>query len=291
MKLLLINLLLLLAIIIQSQNSDLKQTYRIVEEYSVCSNCSEDIKNYIDQRINNLLIDINDSIVACFELDSLSRINKIEVHKSNNTELNSIIHEAIKSSQNWIPAFNRGKPTTTIICFRITFQKMNGEMKSQNFGLPSITFDDFTSVRMERFYGEYFKSNSTEKISHLNISGINHYTTFKFEKYKNKGLHKSQHFKTKKLTINDSSEKITWTLFVPKFRIYGTNEYGQGKVSQIENVPINHEIILLISKNEGDKVFISLEKFIYTGQKLYNPKFKEYTFGELNSKIETYLKK
>ena len=291
MKLLLINLLLLIAINIQSQNSDSKQTYRVVEEYPVCSNCSDDIKSFIDQRINNLTIDVNDTIVACFELDSLARINKIEIHKSNNTELNSIIHEAIQSSPNWIAAFDRGKPTTVNICFGITFQKNNGKFKSQNFNLPSTDIDDFTSVRMERHYWEYFKSNSNERISHLDISKINGYATFKFDKYKNKGLHKSQHFKTKKLTINDSGEKISWILFVPKFKIYGTNKYGQGKTLQIENVPVNHEVVLFITKNEGDKVFISLEKFIYSGQKLYNPKFKEYTFSELNSKIETYLKK
>lgn len=291
MKLLLINILLIITINLQSQNPDSKQNIRVVSDYPVCSNCSDHIKNYIDQKINSLTIDIYDTIIACFELDSLARINEIKVHKSNSTELNSIISKGIQSSPDWIPAFDYGKPTTVNICFGITFQKKNDEYKSQIFNLPSTDIDDFTSVRMERYYWEYFKNNSNEKISHLNISGIYHYTTSKFEKYKNKGLHKSKHFKTKKLTINDSAEKITWTLFVPKFRIYGTNEYGQSKTSQIENVPVNHEIILLIAKNEGDKVFISLDKFIYDGQRLYNPKFKEYTFRELNSKIEKYLKK
>lgn len=290
MKLHLIILLLLIAINLQSQNSDSKQTFRVVEEYPECLDCSDDIKSIIDQRINNLIIDVNDTIFACFELDSLARINNIEIHKSDNIDLNKIINKAIKSSQNWIPAFNRGNPTTVNLCFGIVFQKMNGVFTSQNFGLPSTDIDNFTSARMERFYWKYFKSNSNEKISHLNISRINHYTIFKFEKYKNKGLHKSQHFKTKKLKINDSSEKMTWTIFVPKFKIYGTNENGQSKASQIENVPINHEIILLVIKNQGDKILISLDKFIYNGQKLYNPKFKEYTFSELNSKIETYIK-
>lgn len=291
MKLLLINILLIITINLQSQNPESKQNIRVVTDYPVCSNCSDHIKNYIDQKINSLTIDISDTIIACFELDSLARINEIEVHKSNSTELNSIIRKAIQSSPDWIPAFDMLRPTNVNICFGITFRKNNGKYKSENFNLPSTDIDDFTSVRMERYYWKYFKSNSKEIISHLDILKINGYTTFKFDNYKNKGLHKSQHFKTKKLTISDSGEKISWVLFVPKFKIYGTNKYGQGKALQIDNVPVNHEIVLFIAKNEGSKVLISLEKFIYNGQKLYNPKFKEYTFEQLNSKIETYLKK
>jgi hypothetical protein len=291
MKILLINLLILITINIQSQNSELKEKFKVVTDYPVCLNCSDHIKNYIDQKINNLRINNPDTVVACFELDSLARISKIEIHKSSNTKLNNIISAAIQSSADWVPAFNIGKPTTVNICFGIIFKKNNGKYTSENFNLPSTDIDDFTSVRMERYYWKYFNSNSNERISHLDISKINGYTTLKADNYKNKGLHKSQHFKTKKLTINEPGEKISWILFVPKFKIYGTNKYGQGKALQIENVPVNHEIVLFIAKNEGNKVFISLEKFIYTGQKLYNPKFKEYTFSQLNSEIETYLKK
>lgn len=290
MKLLLINLILIIAINLQSQNSDSKQTFRMVEEYPICLNCSDNIKRFIDQRIHNLKIDINDTIVVCFELDSLTKIKNIETQRSKDTALDNIIHDAIKSTKDWIPAFNRGKPTTINICFGITFEKNNNEYKSKNFNLPSTDIDDFTSVRMERFYWEYFKSNSGERISHIDNSRISGYVTSTFDEYRNKGLYKSQHFKTKKLIINDSGEKIIWTLFIPKFKIYGTNEYVHDRTLQIENVPVNHEIILFIIKNEGNKVYISFDKFIYTGQKSFNPDFREYTFSDLNNKIESYLK-
>ena len=52
-----------------------------------------------------------------------TKIKNIEIQKSKDTVLDKIIHDAIKSTKDWIPAFNRGKPTTVNICFGITFEK------------------------------------------------------------------------------------------------------------------------------------------------------------------------
>ena len=112
-----------------------------------------------------------------------------------------------------------------------------------------------------------------------------------FEGYKNKGLNKSIHFRTKKLKINDSDENLLWMVYVPKFEIFGSNMYGNFKADEIENMPVDHEIVLVVAKIQENRVLISFDDFKYAGQKNYNPNYIEYTFEALSNKIENFLNK
>ena len=281
-------LLILFATTLQSQHSDSKSNIRIIEEYPLCCNCSVNIKNFIDQQFTNSTIDVRDTIICCFKIDSLTNISNVEIKNTNNAELMDIVSRAIYSPTTWMPAFNRGIPTTCTTCFKINFKKNGGRIETQNFGLPSEDFDGFMKAKMEKYYLRYFKESSAEKISHLNINKVNFYAISNFHRYREQRLTESIHLKTSNITIKNSGTEMTWTIFIPKFKIFSTSALSNNENFRIENVPVEHEIILLILKKEGNQVLISIEKIEYNGQKTYAPVFNEYTFDELQQKIMTY---
>jgi hypothetical protein len=218
----------------------------------------------------------------------LANISNVEIKNTNNAELNDIIRRAIYSTTIWMPAFIRGIPTTCTICFKIIFQKNGGRIETHNLGLPSEDFDGFMRAKMEKYYLRYFKESSTEKISHLDISKVNSYAISNFHRYKEQRLTESIHFKTSNITIKNSGTEMIWTILIPKFKIFSTSALSNKENFRIENVPVEHEIILLVLKKEGNQVLISIEKIENNGQKTYVPFFKEYTFDELQQKLVTY---
>lgn len=291
MKFVVTFLCLLCTIALQSQNRDVHIILDTVEELPVCSDCSRQIKEYIDQHLQVPVINERDTIICSFTIDSLARIRNIEVQNTPDAPFVEVITAAVSASTEWMPAFNRGMPVSCTLYFKLSFRKNGDRIETNEINLPGMEPDKFTNHRMEKNYLRYFEENSGEKISHLDAANIVSYALSNFHRFKEQGFTESIHFKTSDITIKNQEKVTSWALLIPKFKIYSRSPFPTPSTVQIENIPVKHEIIFLVVQNVENKVLISLEKFEYHGQKSYLPVFKEYTFNEFRQRIETYAQK
>ena len=288
MKRLLIYILLLINQNVFSQGE--QEAVTIIEYHPLCLNCTEKVEEFINKRIRNLSLPFSDtSITVNYHLTALGTVENVSVYGTDNQEFVSIITEATKNLTDWIPAQIRNQPVRASLQYKIIPDLNSGILSIRAKYLHSANSDFFISERNSRNWEKYFEENSNYIISHLDISKVQGYIFRRLNKNYHRRLTKSPYFRTGTIRIPTNREKTTWSIFVPKLKIYDSGASQNIRNLRIKDIPRDHDIILIIIKEENYRVEISISEFNFAGQRNLNFDFHEYSFHELNKEIERII--
>lgn len=288
MKRLLIYIFLLISLNVFSQGEH--QAVTIAEDYPLCLNCTEKVEEFINKRIRNLSLPPSDtSITVNYHLTALGTVENVSVYGTDNQEFVSIITEATKNLTDWIPAQTRNQPVRVSLQYKIIPVLNSGILSIRAKYLHSANYDLFILERNSRYWEKYFEENSNHIISHLEIAKVQGYIFSKLNKNDHRRLTKSPNFRTGTIRIPTNREKTTWSIFVPKLKIYDSGASQNIRNLRIKDIPRDNDVLLIVIKEKNYRVEISINEFNFTGQRKLNFDFQEYSFHELNKEIERFI--
>jgi hypothetical protein len=90
---------------------------------------------------------------------------------------------------------------------------------------------------------------------------------------------------TKRLVIETTGDEIIGRLLIPAIRYQKYSESINSAKLDFGDVPTDCEVILAITKKTNNSIEVYLEKFIFKGKSSLPIQFSEYSFSQLNQRI------
>jgi hypothetical protein len=287
MRYILICLILILPNYIKAQCLDSLKTVFIIEEMPSCLDCNIKIENKLRQNIGLVNFDNIDTISVCYEINTQGGIQNVVTHGVNNSQLTALIYDALSSGISYMPAKQGGRPIVCPMFLGLILDHNNGTstIKTVIQNIPSKTEVEFITEKHNQEWREYFKNNSKEKINRVSIWVIEQYIFENLSKRKGYMSSFSKDRKTKRLVVETSGDEFVAMLLIPQIK-YKLDLFKQNDSKLFfGEIPIGCEVILIITKEIDGRVEICLEKFTFNGSKDVPNQFKEFTYEELNKRI------
>jgi hypothetical protein len=268
-----------------------QEPVHIVEYHPLCLNCKEKVEEFLNQRLNSLNLHLSDTITINYELTAQGKVENVRIAGTDNPDMVELSIQATENITEWIPAIQRNNPVWVKLQYQIIPDYNSDRFSVKTKLLPSADLDYFLIERNSRFWRTYFEENSFETISHFDIKILHRYIYSKLNKDYNRRLTKSPYYKTGTIRIQIKGEKTEWSIFVPKLKISDSGNSQNRNTLRIKDIPIDHEIIIIVIKEQNNRITISMNELNYSGQRDLNLSFREYSFREINNQIEQIIEK
>lgn len=264
-----------------SQYSEVK----IVEQLPTCVDCRSIVENYINNHNEKFILTYPDTIVTCFEIDTLGNIQNTNIFGNSDHSLIQVINDALNSVTTWRPARMGAKPINTKCGFRFITKEDRKTVKLQS-AFPEITQLKYNTIKENEDYEELFRENSSETIRYLDSWKILALITENIASPKRR-FTTSLSKKNKTIKIEGKAIKAhqKCTIIIPEMKLQKDFECDNCSEIPIKEIPIGKEAILIIISQTNENTYFYWENLHLQSNSKLSIVGKEYSYADLSIKI------